>query len=262
MNEKKGKGIDFRRSKDEKEKRKSASGDKVLKRELAKPILPSEQALRMKKLSLSEFERYEENPFLQTMLSDGLSYGVRQVQELQDEVAYNHVTGEVGGALTIGVTQMVDRQQFVKVFTDDMATLVGLNPTAHKIFFVLMSEVQKIKNNDRVYLGLDLINEMIERASTLKHNQGIKLKPVGKTAYYKAIAELMAHDFLAPCKIGRDAFWVNPARLFNGSRIILGKQYIVADSERQGVPVTPQLPPQMDLSEASNEASPYESDKS
>ena len=231
--------------------------DKIMKKEGERPILPSEEARGMPRPSLKAFTAHKENPFLVSIMNEGFSYSVRNTQTLQDEVAYNYKTGEVGGALTIGVTQMVDREQFVKLFSADITTMLGLSPTAARIFFVLINEVQKVKDSDKVYLSLDIVNHLIEQTRKTMHNSPIKVKPVGKTAFYKAMAELLAHDILAPCKIGRDAYWVNPARLFNGSRIVLGKQYIIEQNKAEGLDPALPRPKQMDLSEVDDKESPF-----
>jgi hypothetical protein len=231
--------------------------DKIMKRERERPLLPSEEAKSMPRPSLKAFTAHKENPFLVSIMDEGFSVSVRNTQQLKDEVAYNYKTGEVGGALTIGVTQMVDREQFVKLFSADITTMLGLSPTAARIFFVLINEVQKVKDSDKVYLSLDIVNDLIEQTAVKMKNSPIKVKPVGKTAFYKAMAELLQHDILAPCKIGRDAYWVNPARLFNGSRIVLGKQYIIEQNEQEGLNPALPRPQQMDLSEVDDKASPY-----
>ncbi|MFG6547388.1 MULTISPECIES: hypothetical protein [unclassified Sulfitobacter] len=231
--------------------------DKIMKRERERPLLPSEEAKSMPRPSLKAFTAHKENPFLVSIMDEGFSVSVRNTQQLKDEVAYNYKTGEVGGALTIGVTQMVDREQFVKLFSADITTMLGLSPTAARIFFVLINEVQKVKDSDKVYLSLDIVNDLIEQTAVKMKNSPIKVKPVGKTAFYKAMAELLQHDILAPCKIGRDAYWVNPARLFNGSRIVLGKQYIIEQNEQEGLNPALPRPKQMDLSEVDDKASPY-----
>ena len=231
--------------------------DKIMKRERERPLLPSEEAKTMPRPSLKAFTAHKENPFLVSIMDEGFSVSVRNTQQLKDEVAYNYKTGEVGGALTIGVTQMVDREQFVKLFSADITTMLGLSPTAARIFFVLINEVQKVKDSDKVYLSLDIVNDLIEQTATKMKNSPIKVKPVGKTAFYKAMAELLQHDILAPCKIGRDAYWVNPARLFNGSRIVLGKQYIIEQNKQEGLDPALPRPQQMDLSEVDDKGSPY-----
>lgn len=206
-------------------------------------------------IKFKKFEAAPRNPFFEQIIKDGFGFTHRKIQDLPDQVAYNPTTGELGGALTVGITKRVDRQTFVKMFTSDISMMLGLSPTAARIFFVIIHEIQQVKNTDKVSISHSLINEFIDRAiddlPDFIDPKSVKLNKFGRTAYYRAMAELMENDIIAPCSLSRDTYWINPARLFNGDRILLAKQYIIDDKRAEEKALA--KPRQMDLSEADDE---------
>jgi hypothetical protein len=253
---------DFLKGKDRKEKSKKPPTDKLIKRPVKKRAkLPSIEASEMGKPAFKKFQTHEKNPFLVDMVHEGFGYTIAHKKELDGQVAFNYQTGEVGGSLAVGVTKKIDRQEFVKLFTGEISRLMGLSPTAQRIFLVFLAEMQRFKDTDRIHVTLGLINEMIEREGKRLHNSFIKLKPMGKSSYYNAMTELLMHDIIAPCGISRDFYWVNPAKLFNGSRITLVEQYIINENKQELLEheiKAQQLPPQMDLSESDPEPNVYD----
>ena len=194
--------------------------DFIQKKDLKKVELPSEEAKRLgqENISLSKFTKHTRNPFVHSLSREGFSYSFKHTRELDGQYA-----------------------------------LAVLNAVQYES-----------KDTDRINLNQALVNEMIEKARSEfmdEQPEGTRvpsqLKSISKATYFRAMAELVAHDFLAPCTISPTLWFINPAYFYNGNTLALIQQYEITDDPNSPYSrEEPQSLPQGDFGEL--EGSPYD----
>ena len=202
--------------------------------------LPSEEAFEMHKrgeeITIAKFSKYERNPFVNKLAKEGFSYGIRHTRVLENSVSMDLVSGSIDGELALGVRKKVDRGQFVKMFVPRMSALLGLSPAATKVFFTLMWQLQSHKGQDRVDLNLKIFNRLVGEAIEEFQERGEvppkALKTLSKGTFYKAISELLQHNFIARSDVSAATYWLNADLVFNGDRIKLVEEYIIDAANR------------------------------
>lgn len=227
--------------------------------------LPSEVVRDIEKPTLKSFPKYEQNPFTTEMMKRGFSTSIKRSKEMENSAIVNTVTGEVGGSLAIGVVTEVDRESFVKLYTNDLASLLGLSITANRLFLIIMKVMQDHKDRDQIDLSVPLVNhyidEHIERLALEGKKPDKSFKKITRSSFYNAVAELISNDIIAPCLISKEKYWINPMRIYNGDRLTLGKLYMITESKRKDMQRLEQQEQlesqQLSLSDASDEDSPY-----
>lgn len=212
--------------------RKKKEDDKLIKRGGETVATPAAS----KATSLTEFPKYDKNPFLNNALLDGIQTRYKTIKALEDEVSFNTTTGEVGGALAVSTTKQVDPEAFVKIYTGEISHLFSLTKSTTNVFYIILSEMQGRKNEDTITINHTLANHWIVKNIP----DG---KEISKPTFYRAIADLCRGDFIAPHAMSREMFWVNPRRVFNGDRIILARQFIIERNKEEGVSIDEKNPP-------------------
>lgn len=160
-----------------------------------------------KKHAPKAHHRYRENPFTDAIELTGkrkvVSHGSRAT--LADVE-----TGEVYEARSSTITKIVevDDERFVKLFTQNLRVFFDLKPSTFKLLEVILHEMQKHKQQDRIYLNSDLVAEYF---------LGNNIKPVKKTSYQNAMNELETKNFVAR-SMHQNLWFINPNLFFNGDR--------------------------------------------
>ena len=241
--------------------------DFIQKKDLKKVELPSEEAKRLgqENISLSKFTKHTRNPFVHSLSREGFSYSFKHTRELDGQYAVDIETGVVNGSLGLSVKKRVDRRAFVKLYGATLTGLMQLTPAANRVLLAVLNAVQyESKDTDRINLNQALVNEMIEKARSEfmdEQPEGTRvpsqLKSISKATYFRAMAELVAHDFLAPCTISPTLWFINPAYFYNGNTLALIQQYEITDDPNSPYSrEEPQSLPQGDFGEL--EGSPYD----
>lgn len=119
--------------------------------------------------------------------------------------------GDEISATTLAKIHLVDKEEFVKIYTSNIKNFFDLSKTAIKVFTVLMRAVQKDSlGKDEVYFNLGTATEY--------YNQIINDKKFSKTIYSKGINELIKNNFIAESP-KQYVFYFNPNLFFNGDRL-------------------------------------------
>ena len=218
--------------------------DYIQKRSLERVLLPSEEAKAMNgEVSLSKFTKHESNPFVQNLAKEGFSYGIKHSRVLDNQVAYDVSTGTINGELALGVRKKVDRRQFVKLYGSTLKNLMQLSPSATRVFYSILWEVQHRKNEDKIDLNYKIVNHLIGQARAEAEERGesvpAHLKPLAKGSFYKALSELVSLNFLAPCSLSSSWFWINPQLFYNGDAISLVQSFDITDQNSTMRDITP-----------------------
>ena len=154
--------------------------------------------------------RYKANPFYDDMVIPVAQKQVR-IQQLgkQNNVIVDNSTGEeLCTALT--TFKRVDQEQFVKLFTQNIALTFDLNSAGIKAFNVLLYIVQnKAISKDTVYLGELEKEEFQEIHSIPKYSQSTFLRGLKQLVD----SQIIAHHTRP------GMYFINPNFCFNGDRI-------------------------------------------
>lgn len=153
---------------------------------------------------------YEANPYLVHGIVKGRT---KRITNKRGDMLVMGETGEVVTGPTIaGIWQAheVDDAKFIKVFSAAMGQFFGFSKAGIHMFQVLVSEVQKNINTDRLYFSF----KKLER-------EGMQMS---QATFTRGMRELMTQKFLAPTpEIGW--FWLNPAYMWNGDRFHFVQEY-------------------------------------
>lgn len=160
-------------------------------------------------------ERYKENPFLEGMVIPVKGRHVRlSPLGKDDNVLVNQNTGEVHGT-HVTTYKRVDGEQFVKLFTANIAMTFDLSSAGIKAFNVLMWSLQhKALSKDEIYLDTHVREAFIEEQT--KHSE--KKLRLSQPTFSRGLAELTKAQVIAKT-IRQGVYWINPNFVFNGDRI-------------------------------------------
>ena len=125
----------------------------------------------------------------------------------------NQVTGEVHGT-HVTTYKKVDSEQFVKLFTSNIALAFELSAAGIKAFTVLMWAIQnRALSKDEVDLDTftleDFLKEHEEKEPPLKLSLG---------TFRRGIAEMEKAQIVAKT-LRQGRYFINPSFVFNGDRV-------------------------------------------
>jgi hypothetical protein len=158
--------------------------------------------------------RYKYNPFLENMVVPVKGRQVRLSRLGKDDnVLMNQSTGEVLGT-HLTTYKAVDGEQFVKLFTANIALTFHLSSPGIKAFGVLMWAVQnKALAKDEVDLDAFILEEF--RVTHEEKEPPIKLS---LPTFKRGINELEDAQIIAKT-VRQGRYFINPNFIFNGDRI-------------------------------------------
>jgi hypothetical protein len=158
--------------------------------------------------------RHKTNPFLEQMI---VPVGKRKVSLSRlgkdNNILMNQGTGEVLGT-HITTFKNVDSEQFIKLFTSNIAMAFDLTSAGIKVFSLLVWLVQhKALAKDEIDLDIYSLNEFVDAHADRK--PALKLSA---TTFKRGINELEHAQVVAKTlRAGR--YFINPNFVFNGDRL-------------------------------------------
>lgn len=159
--------------------------------------------------------RYESNPFLENM---SIPIKGKQVKlspmGKNENIIVNQRTGEASGTHIV-TYKKVDTEQFVKLFTSNIALTFNLTSAGIKALNVVVWSVQNSAlEKDQLYLDSITRDKFI-----LAHNEdGTKNLKLGTSVFMKGLAELCKNKIIAK-SLRKGIYFLNPNFIFNGSRL-------------------------------------------
>jgi len=158
-------------------------------------------------------ERYKTNPFIKDMLIPLSGRQVRLSRLGKDEnILVNNGTGEVHGT-HITTFKQVDGEQFIKLFTANVALTFDLSGQGIKAFSVLLWALQhRAMSKDEVFLDVHTREDFIK-----EHEKDKPLK-LSQPTFARGLAELTKAQIIAKT-IRPGCYFINPNFVFNGDRI-------------------------------------------
>jgi hypothetical protein len=157
----------------------------------------------------TESIRYEVNPFLESMVIPKKGRAIKLSKLGRDDnVLINHSTGEVLGT-HVTTYKKVDSEQFVKIFTANIALTFDLKAAGIKAFNVLIWAMSE-KGISKDLVPLDkLVLEQFLKTHSLKLSQ---------PTFWRGLAELEKSQIIAK-HLRQGWYFINPNFVFNGDRI-------------------------------------------
>lgn len=159
----------------------------------------------------TQIERYRENPFIEDMAVAVRNKRIRvsKLGKREHVDLVNHDTGEHHGTF-VGTTKQVDEEQFVKLFTANIALTFDLKSAGIKAFNVLVFVMQNTAiEKDKVFIDKFVMEDFNE-----VHN-----KKLSKAVLYRGLTELINNKIIAR-SVREGEYFINPAFVFNGDRIV------------------------------------------
>lgn len=154
--------------------------------------------------------RFKKNPFI---TGDVIPVKNRQVSLYRNsdkKILVDTITGEVNSTHVVKYKE-VDADEFVKLFTKNIALMFELTATGIKAFTVLMFAVQKRAiGKDKIQFGRSVLREFKEE---------MKMH-LTESTFNRGIAELVKNHIIAKT-IDKGEYFINPYIVFNGDRITL-----------------------------------------
>lgn len=158
--------------------------------------------------------RHESNPFVNNMVVPVRDQRIK-ISRLgkDDNVLINHATGESHGT-HVTTFRRVDADQFVKLFTANIALTFDLKAAGIKAFNVLLWIMQnKSISKDLVPLDKFALEEFLQ-----EHNDRKPPIALSQPTFWRGLAELEKAQIIAK-HIRAGWYYINPNFAFNGDRI-------------------------------------------
>lgn len=155
--------------------------------------------------------RYEENPFIEDMVVPVKGRNVKvSLLGHSDNVLVNQSTGEVMGT-HITTVKKVDSEQFIKLFTANIALTFELGAAGIKCFGVLAWVLQdRSISKDLVPLDKFVLDEFLKSQE--------KRLALSQATFARGLAELEKAKIIAK-HVRQGWYFINPNFVFNGDRI-------------------------------------------
>lgn len=159
---------------------------------------------------LSDFPIFTANPFIEPIISLKVKKKTISISSSSNMVI--NESGQYIGDSHVMVSKKVDKEEFVKIFKNQLALIFDLTKTAQKVMTYF------IKN---LGINKDIVIFDIERA---RIESGLN----SKVSIYKGLAELVERRIIARSNLSQ-VYFINPSVLFNGDRLVVVNEWLRDD---------------------------------
>ena len=163
-------------------------------------------------------EKFTENPFLKHT-AEITKIGQKKMYSPADPNNFMMVNMQTGESIPSGIymNREVSKNEFVQLYAEGAAGLMGLNSAGKKVFQILYGKLLGIegKNATEILMNYDMFPEEIQNW-------------ISRKTFDRGINELIKASFIAQT-YSPGYYFVNPAFIFNGNRLIIAKSYILKD---------------------------------
>lgn len=168
-----------------------------------------------KELTIRDFEKNKENPFLRQAVEQVQSNVIKKYKTASNTgekailKAYDENTGEVLGHTSFIRKIEVDEEQFTKIYLSNFTKFFDLPPSAIKVFGYIMTVL--IPKKDMFFF---ILEDCMEYTGYKSHK-----------SIHQGLAFLLKAEIIARGK-NEFIYFINPMVAFNGDRITFAKTYI------------------------------------
>ena len=169
--------------------------------------------------------KYETNPFIE----DGILKIDKGKKTIiaggTKDVMVNSQTGEITGMALLHRVKVIDKNQFVKIYIDEVKSLFDLSKTGIRAFNYILTCMRM--NEGQIYLNIHELVKYAEWSNT--------------TQAYKGLGELIANKIIAP-SVQPNIWFINPNVIFNGDRIAFIREFRMSEKKTIKALKDPLLP--------------------
>lgn len=162
--------------------------------------------------------RYRENPFLKEV-AEHTQTGYKKIASKDNSalVVMNKETGELQGAAGIWYKEEVERNQFVKLYSDGVAAILGLKSPGKKVFRLVYNQLYGKDGMDKteIILNYDMLSDDEQQL-------------LSRRTFVSGVTELIKSKFIAESYVPT-YYFINPSYIFNGNRMAIVKEYIMKE---------------------------------
>ena len=166
--------------------------------------------------------KYRENPFLKDV-AEHTQTGYKKIASKDNSalVVMNKETGELQGAAGIWHKEEIERNQFVKLYSDGVAAILGLKSPGKKVFRLVYNQLygKEGKNKTEIILNYDMLSDDEQ-------------KLLSRRTFVSGVSELIKTKFIAESYVPT-YYFINPSYIFNGNRMAIVKEYILKKEPSQ-----------------------------
>lgn len=160
--------------------------------------------------------KYRENPFLEHTAEISIS-GYKKIFSKQNKnmcLVINPDDGEIKPA-GFYFRQEVEQNEFVKLYSEGVAALLGLKSPGKKVFGIVYNQLfgKEGKDKTQIVLNYELLSD--------EERNGIS-----KRTFINGINELIQSKFIAESVVA-SYYFINPAYIYNGNRLAVVKEYVI-----------------------------------
>ena len=160
------------------------------------------------KTGVRSAKKFTDSPFLNDL---NIVTKNKQLTVSQGSTLIDMKTGEIEGCTNITQIISVDNEQFIKLFTKDLAIWFDLTRPAMRVFGALLAVLQNSHvNKDLIFLD--------------SSSESVKTFGVPRSSFFKGIEELLLKGFIAR-HVSAGWYFINPGMFFNGDRARFVKEY-------------------------------------
>jgi hypothetical protein len=159
-----------------------------------------------KQVSFRDLPAYDRNPFIESIMD--LKIKKKTISISRNPEAAINEKGEYVGDKYMIVKRKVDKEEFVKVFKDQLAIIFDLTKTGQKMltYFIKVLGINKDfvvfdKDKAKLYSGLH-----------------------SKASMYAGLSELIQKQIIAKSNLTQ-IYYINPSIIFNGDRLMVLNQW-------------------------------------
>lgn len=181
--------------------------------------MPRERVLKNGKSA----PRYAKNPFIEhTAEISSTKTKPVFMSKGGDGIIVSTITGELQGTTGIFKREVVESNQFVKLYAEGVAAILSLKSPGKKIFTLIYSQMVETKNIGKTEI---ILNYNALKATEPQTLESMKL---GRSTFDKGIKECLNNKILAQT-LTPFVYFINPAFIFNGNRLAIIKEYILKE---------------------------------
>lgn len=166
---------------------------------------------------VKDFGEFSENPFLES-----ISIRVTPKSNIflqKNKGVIDLSTGELEDeSLLMGRRKLVDGEEFVKIFINEIRAIFDLSRVAQKVFGYMLT---KVGYSDQIIFNTE---------ECQKHT-GYKSRP----PIFVGIGELLKEEFIAKTK-NQFVYWINPKVFYKGDRLVTIREYRKAKRDKIAAP--------------------------
>lgn len=165
---------------------------------------------------------YKTNPFLNSIT---LSMTEKRLTVAKGTKVVDNA-GEEIAETTIAQIHLVDNDEFVKLYTRNMAAFFELTKPGNKMLGVLCRAMQKSA------IGKDEVLLTYKESKEIYHELS-NGEDLSESTFSRGIGNLIENEFIAESPRAPSIYYINPNLLFNGNRVRFITEFRKSDSFRE-----------------------------